>query len=150
MQKQTILKLRRKHQTLQQIAKRLGVSRQYIFKRIGKTGRVKVPCSSRNAIYDQYRYGAKTRNLVWRISENLFDTLTQGRCHYCGCLPANQYRAAGGARDPFIYNGIDRKDNRKGYVPTNSVSCCKQCNMAKRDLPYKDFVLWLDRIKKFW
>jgi hypothetical protein len=38
------------------------------------------------------------------------------------------------------FNGLDRIDNRKGYVSDNIVPCCSDCNLAKRDLSIKAFL----------
>jgi hypothetical protein len=51
-----------------------------------------------------------------------------GTCHYCGAPVRIR---------PYVCTGIggsyqlDRKDNSKGYVAGNVVSCCKRCNYAK-------------------
>ena len=50
----------------------------------------------------------------------------------------------------FIYNGIDRKNNGKGYTEDNIVSCCKQCNFAKRNMSYKEFKFWINKLVKFY
>lgn len=42
----------------------------------------------------------------------------------------------------LIYNGIDRIDNAKGYTIENSVTCCKRCNFAKRNMSYDEFISW--------
>jgi hypothetical protein len=46
-------------------------------------------------------------------------------------------------------NGIDRADNALGYTVENSVSCCKICNIAKRDLTIEEFIFWGKRLGKF-
>jgi hypothetical protein len=42
--------------------------------------------------------------------------------------------------DTFIYNGIDRVDNNKGYTIENCVPCCTAVNYAKLDMSYSDFI----------
>ncbi len=37
-------------------------------------------------------------------------------------------------------NGVDRVDSSRGYVKDNVVSCCKHCNLAKRDRTAEDFI----------
>ena len=47
------------------------------------------------------------------------------------------------------FNGIDRKDNNRGYCTDNVVPCCKACNRAKMSTPYDKFMLYLNRIANF-
>jgi len=51
------------------------------------------------------------------------------------------YRAA-----VFVFNGIDRIVTTKGYTPSNSVSCCKVCNFAKRKMTEAEFLVWVERV----
>jgi len=44
---------------------------------------------------------------------------------------------------PYVYNGIDRKENGIGYIESNAVTCCKVCNWAKGKMSYGDFMLWV-------
>ena len=46
-------------------------------------------------------------------------------------------------------NGIDRKNNSTGYSVLNCVSCCKTCNFAKKNMSYKDFIGYLNRVSEF-
>lgn len=74
-----------------------------------------------NGRFSHARAYAKKRGIEWAIEKDLYDELTKRDCAYCdGKLPP-----AG--------TGLDRKDNRFGYVPENVVPCCHQCNMAKSD-----------------
>lgn len=61
--------------------------------------------------------------------------LFKGNCHYCGIKPKQIWRSRACRRnpkiEPFVYNGIDRLDNSKGYTIDNCVSCCRRCNSAK-------------------
>jgi hypothetical protein len=42
-------------------------------------------------------------------------------------------------RTPWVYNGIDRIDSSAGYVPSNVVPCCHDCNFMKGSLGYDEF-----------
>ena len=70
-------------------------------------------------------------------------------CHYCGVEPekisqsSNKNKPYNG---DYIYNGIDRIDNNKGYTMDNVVPCCEICNNAKKNLSKVKFISWLDRI----
>jgi hypothetical protein len=49
-------------------------------------------------------------------------------CFYCGFLSED------------TLNGIDRMDNRQGYITGNCVGCCKTCNFMKKSLDAHTFV----------
>jgi hypothetical protein len=100
--------------------------------------------ASRNAVYKVYVRKAKARNYCWEISNETFDRLVAGDCHYCEAPPSNSIQL--GKTSRFIYNGIDRVDNTQGYVETNVVSCCKYCNRAKSDMTYTEFLNYVRRI----
>lgn len=101
---------------------------------------------TRNAVLKTYQHHAKARKLTWTLTEEAFDKLTSESCFYCGAPPVNK-RQMKGDPAPFIYNGIDRTHNDKGYIDDNVVSCCRICNRAKSDLPYGDWLTYLIRVK---
>lgn len=104
--------------------------------------------SQRNIILRGYINNAKTRNLEWCLTDQQFDELTKGDCHYCGIPPSNtvhKKRYVGS----FTYNGIDRKDSAQGYTLGNVVSCCKFCQYAKLDWTYEEFLTYLRRAGQF-
>lgn len=94
------------------------------------------------ATFNRYRVGARERGLAWELTQNDFLRLTSLDCHYCGVAPGN---VAG----YFVFSGIDRLDNDRGYSVDNCVPCCKTCNFAKRDLPYDDWMAWIARLASF-
>jgi len=87
-----------------------------------------------------------------------FYALSQQDCYYCGAPPSNQTNIASGkakgvgrslyqkARGSFIYNGIDRVDNTRGYTKDNIVPCCKRCNVAKNNMSLQEFLTWIERL----
>ena len=93
-------------------------------------------------LMSSYKFNAKKKGLDYTLTEVQFKELTQKDCYYCGAKPSNitgRNRPAGS----YIYNGLDRIDNTKGYIIDNVVTCCKTCNGAKSDLTlqeYKDFI----------
>lgn len=103
---------------------------------------------TRNATLKNYQRNAKKRGFVWEISSELFNELTRNNCFYCGSPPMNKRHTTGDPA-PFIYNGIDRKDSGRGYTPDNVVSCCKICNRAKSNLPFTDWLVYLDRVRNY-
>ena len=92
-----------------------------------------------------YRNNAKTRGLDWRLTEQQFKEITKKPCHYCGALPNNKTNRRD-CNGVYVYNGIDRVDNEKGYIINNVVPCCKRCNNAKRNFGLEDFKDWIRKI----
>lgn len=114
-----------------------------------------------------YEKGAKVRNLSSALTTEMFHTLFQQPCYYCGVIPSNtsnKYitkdgRIAENKGCPlkkttefdrtlgyYTFNGIDRRDNLLGYSQENCVTCCKICNHAKEDLPYEEFITNVNRL----
>jgi len=81
----------------------------------------------------QYQSTVESRGFKWELHDNIAVTMFDSACHYCGKAPSPR-------------NGIDRKDNLRGYEPDNVVACCKTCNYAKRFMPYSEFLAYLNRI----
>jgi hypothetical protein len=104
--------------------------------------------SSRNSILSRYKRNAHIAGRPWLLTEELFDCLTSGNCHYCGQAPTNVHSTHTSFGE-FHYNGIDRKDSDLGYTPDNVVSCCKECQKAKSNVPYAQFINFLCRAGKF-
>ncbi len=84
----------------------------------------------RCVVYVQ-KSNAKKRGLEFSLTNAQLRILYKGNCHYCGIKPERIRAACGITTKPFIYNGIDRKDNSKGYTLDNCVSCCRSCNSTK-------------------
>lgn len=101
--------------------------------------------ASFNRILESYTRNARKRSLEFRLTKGEFRSLITSQCFYCTKPPAQIARTKD-SNGEFIYNGIDRKDNNKGYILTNVVSCCKICNRAKSDLNEKEFLLWIKRV----
>jgi len=89
--------------------------------------RVKSSCSecSPELVYRQYEYKSKERNLTFRLTLEDFEKLISQPCHYCG---------------EYEVMGVDRVDNRIGYLLSNSVPCCSECNFMKRTMDKHRFV----------
>ncbi len=85
--------------------------------------------------YANYKYGAKRRILNFTLSIKDFVQLISDKCYYCGETSKKGF------------NGIDRKDNYKGYTLKNSVSCCDICNHAKYTMSKTQF---LNKVKKIY
>jgi len=97
----------------------------------------------RNLFYI-YKMGAKKRGYDFDLTEEQFKKITQKDCFYCGNKPSNTYNRKG-QNGEYIYNGIDRLNNNKGYTIKNSVPCCYTCNRAKGKLTFQEFKDWAKR-----
>jgi hypothetical protein len=104
--------------------------------------------ASFNAVYRSYVDRAKNhrKNLVFSLTKDEFRTLTDAPCHYCGAVNSCASMARPTSNGAYIRNGIDRINSSLGYVLPNCVSCCKTCNIMKRDLPYDVFLAQIRRI----
>jgi hypothetical protein len=112
-----------------------------------------------NQLYRDYEYKAVKRGYEFSLAQAEFRQLTQQCCIYCGKQPSMErrsrmYRRAkvDGVRrttTPYIYNGIDRKDNARGYIIDNCVPCCKTCNFMKGKLSYTEFLEHIERIAQY-
>lgn len=101
--------------------------------------------AAKNYLYISYKKRAEYRNLPFLLCVEKFIELTEGNCVYCGNAPSN-IRKGRGSAGSYVYNGIDRIDNAKGYFEGNVVSCCGICNQMKMDMMYKDFMSHIKRI----
>jgi len=104
--------------------------------------------SAFNNLYLAYKLRASNKKYSFELTKDEFKKLTQTNCHYCGDKPKRSFKKRSSYGD-YIYNGIDRIDNTKGYELNNSVSCCTICNRAKRELSYNEFILWINNLIKF-
>lgn len=101
--------------------------------------------ASLNAIIRSAQRGAKKRGLVWGLTKEQVRIITQQRCWYCGKEPAQTARYPRNNGN-YVYNGLDRKNNAKGYLIDNVVPCCWTCNNAKRAMRIEEFHAWVCRI----
>lgn len=92
--------------------------------------------SSFNGLYYGYIKRAKKKNIIFSLDRDSFRELTKQNCYYCGIEPQQAINVRGLNRGgtAYIYNGIDRVDNEKGYEIGNVVSCCKECNNKKHHI----------------
>jgi hypothetical protein len=109
--------------------------------------------AARNQVLIGYKRHAKRRDNPWTLTAEQAFALFEGVCHYCGIPPFRERTntldtGRKGMSGSYKYNGIDRVDNRLGYTAENTVSCCSHCNMAKRQLPYHEFIAWIHRAAK--
>lgn len=84
------------------------------------------------ADYGSYVERALKKNAAFALSKRAFEEIQMRPCYLCGKTGA--------------LNGVDRKDNTKGYTPDNSFPCCGECNYLKRDHAYESFVNMVAKI----
>jgi hypothetical protein len=105
-----------------------------------------------NALFNKYRIAARERGYEFLLTKDEFRSLTALPCNYCG-LPPSQVTNYNPKDTPgngnYIYSGVDRVDNGKGYSKENCVPCCKTCQYAKRDNSVDDFLQWAARLAAY-
>jgi 5-methylcytosine-specific restriction endonuclease McrA len=88
-------------------------------------------------LYEIYKLGAKKRKLTFDLTERKFWDLTNKNCFYCGATSAE-------TKNKFM--GVDRINNKSGYVVENCVPCCSRCNWMKKDMNLEEFFIQISRI----
>ena len=84
-----------------------------------------------------YKNRAKEKEYEWSISDEYALQLFSESCFYC-----DEFNV-------YNINGIDRVDNKKGYIENNAVSCCTICNMIKCEMSIDDFLNKVEHILTF-
>ncbi len=126
--------------------KSCGCLRHEIAKKIGRTLQI-LPKgkSSENRVLAQYKKHAADRDLAWALTDKEALALMSQNCEYCASRPTNEV-VSNYNNGNFVYSGIDRVDNAKGYVKGNCVPCCKVCNRAKNNMAASEWLAYLDKI----
>lgn len=120
---------------------------------ITKQGDVSCGCNRRKfgsirKVYMAYKHRAKKFNREFNLTFEEFVNITTKNCYYCDSPPENRQKDKNKkyTSGDILYNGIDRKNNRKGYTVGNSVPCCFRCNVAKNDSSLKEFMEWSEKL----
>ncbi len=92
----------------------------------------------------RYKKDARKRNIDFNLSIEEFTKLISQDCFYCA-IPPNTTRKID-KNNSYLYNGIDRVDNNKGYTIENCVACCKMCNFAKNNYTLEEFLIWIKNV----
>lgn len=79
-----------------------------------------------NHKYTQLKSLAKRRKIDWDLTKKQFAIFWKKSCVYCG--------------EEIIAIGLDRVDNKKGYIYGNVVPCCTMCNTWKSNLTLRNFL----------
>ena len=107
-------------------------------------------------LYGSYKATAKKKGYAFTLNFKKAKSLFDAPCYYCKINPHRRHRrkiilykkACFAA--PYIYNGIDRKNPKKGYIASNVVPCCWDCNQAKGSRSVRQFRGWVRRIAREW
>jgi len=83
--------------------------------------------------YLKYKRDARMRDLKFSLKEGEFAAIISQPCYYCGELQEN-------------FNGVDRVNNKKGYIKENCVPCCKICNIMKHAQTKEEFIMKCEKI----
>jgi len=101
-------------------------------------------------LFRRVKKQARDRDLVFKLGRDDTRRMMKQACFYCGIEPRQTSgHATQRYNGSFIYNGLDRLDNNKGYTIDNVVACCRTCNFAKGTLSQNDFLSWLDRVCRY-
>lgn len=102
--------------------------------------RLKTPSYKRKlSIVGQYKKGARIRQKDWSLTDGEAMELMSAPCKYCGRKPDF-------VGNKFAYNGIDRVNNKSGYVTENVAPCCSMCNYMKSDYSEAEFLQQVESI----
>jgi hypothetical protein len=93
--------------------------------------------NSKEINYSNYKRNANMKNLDFSINYDEYCNIVTKECYYCGII---QERG---------FNGIDRKDQTKGYILDNCSSCCKMCNYMKGSTSDEVFIKRVEHILTF-
>jgi hypothetical protein len=86
--------------------------------------------------YSSYKETALKRGITFDLDEEEFKLIRDMcDCYTCGKSNSNEHT-----------NGIDRKDNCKGYTVDNCELCCGDCNFLKKKLNHDNFLLQCELI----
>lgn len=92
------------------------------------------PNKSSSVSFTEYETRAIHKKIQFDMSFNdFYKVIENGLCYYC----KNES------------DGVDRKDNKKGYTTDNCVNCCKECNVMKANSNDIDFIENCKRVAQF-
>jgi 5-methylcytosine-specific restriction endonuclease McrA len=103
--------------------------------------------SAFNAVWNDYVQQSRRRNREWALTKDGARKLFESSCFYCGAIPSVAKTIPKG-QGSFVFNGLDRVDNSKGYQDDNCVPCCRICNFMKRAMGVEEFLAHIHRIAK--
>lgn len=106
-----------------------------------------------NALYSTYTRDAKKKNRPFTLTRHSFEAKITQSCYYCGEPPREPIWAERLRKRKIRWfnklkavNGLDRKNNKLGYTPKNTVPCCRKCNNAKHMMSEHEFLTWAHKV----
>jgi hypothetical protein len=106
----------------------------------------------KHEIYRNYKKSSIRRNYEFELTPDEFYNFLDGNCHYCGLEPNMSWKGTKRKSmdtSEFKVNGVDRVDNKLGYIIENCVSCCKFCNNSKSTMDANEFLENIQRVYTF-
>lgn len=97
-----------------------------------------------NHLYSTVKKRSEKVKGGFSITEKEFIYLCVSNCRYCGAKPSNVCTRLNREKKiigKMYYSGIDRIDSSLGYVFTNCLSSCWDCNRSKNELDSFDFMM---------
>ena len=101
-----------------------------------------------NLMLKNMKNNAKTRGYDWDLTREQVLKITKQNCFYCGASPSN-ISSPTSCNGNYAYNGIDRINNKIGYITTNVVPCCRTCNSAKKIMTVSEFLRWIEQVSTY-
>ena len=102
----------------------------------------------KNDLYATYKVHAKNRGLNFLLTVETFSRLTKNNCYFCDIAPYQVLSSKTNNGD-YVYNGLDRLNNKKGYTNENCVAACGNCNKAKGSKTLEEFYQQITKIYKY-
>lgn len=99
--------------------------------------------SSEDRFLSLYKRHARATCREFRLTNEEAIRMFKMPCGYCGALPSKNSLRSG---IKIAVNGIDRLDNKLGYIPGNVITACTTCNMMKHTMGVKEFLAQVSRI----
>jgi len=105
--------------------------------------------SALSSLIASYKSSARSKGLEYKLTREQFKVLSQQNCYYCGVEPLQYHLPSSKSHGPYFYNGLDRVNNKLGYVIDNIAPACGECNKAKGTMTKTEFLRMISRIYKY-
>jgi hypothetical protein len=90
-------------------------------------------------LWNRYKNSALRNGVPFLITEDKFSEIIKKDCLYCGQEPSQTIIMGRKQDNVLIYNGVDRRNDKLGYVEGNVSPCCWTCNQAKKNYGVDEF-----------
>lgn len=127
-----------KSKVIHGITKSCGCIQKEMRKNLGKINILPKYQASINEVFNVYKHSAMKRGFIFELRKDEFVDIVTKECIYCGDKLTNEHNKPFNNGN-FLYTGIDRYDNEKGYIKSNCVPCCSVCNRMKTNMGVQEF-----------